>query len=389
MGSTVNFFERKKPWSIIKDKLLSAYLVPYISKISKNKKIIIFIDCFAGKGKFDDGSLGSPLIVMNALTNAKIDQYFVYYIEKKYSKELQQNLEKYDSHKYEIIDGAYEENIENILQKCSNCNVFMYVDPYGIKNLDFSFFELLNQVNCNSKEMLINFNTGGLIRMIQAKYKFQGNINNDPIEDFEEENETNVIDKLYGSPNWKGLIENYKESKNYVKCERALSKEYEENLRRIFKYVLNIPIMNKNVIKYRLYFGTNNDDGFILMANNMNRRWRELNKKNENGQMSLFNLASPSGEIFDEDEIKKMILEIIQKNINIELKELLIIMFDKFGILYNESEYCKILRVLEKEDKIIINREPEYTPKRKKSIFISWRYDPKLKKKRKCILRKK
>jgi len=64
-------------------------------------------------------------------------------------------------------------------------------------------------------------------------------------------------------------------------------------------------------------------------------------------------------------------------------------MFDKFGILYNESEYCKILRVLEKEDKIIINREPEYTPKRKKSIFISWRYDPKLKKKRKCILRKK
>ena len=61
------FFEKKKVWSVVKDDLLGCYLVPYFSKLFRTRKPILYVDCFAGKGKFDDGSDGSPLVALKCL----------------------------------------------------------------------------------------------------------------------------------------------------------------------------------------------------------------------------------------------------------------------------------------------------------------------------------
>ena len=58
-----NFFEKKREWSKIKDKIVAYYLKPYAAKILQNQKPLKIIDCFAGKGKFDDGEKGSPKII--------------------------------------------------------------------------------------------------------------------------------------------------------------------------------------------------------------------------------------------------------------------------------------------------------------------------------------
>ena len=57
------FFEVKRPWSKIKDQILGAYLKPYLAKVKQLGKPIVLIDGFAGKGRFRDGSDGSPLIM--------------------------------------------------------------------------------------------------------------------------------------------------------------------------------------------------------------------------------------------------------------------------------------------------------------------------------------
>ena len=62
---TNNFFEKKKDWSKTKDSILGSYLTPYFYKLLAYHRPICYIDCFAGKGKFDDGNLGSPLIALN------------------------------------------------------------------------------------------------------------------------------------------------------------------------------------------------------------------------------------------------------------------------------------------------------------------------------------
>ena len=63
MGQTKDFFKEKKAWSLFKDKILDYYLVPYLAKILRTGKPLVIFDCFAGKGKFDGGENGSPIII--------------------------------------------------------------------------------------------------------------------------------------------------------------------------------------------------------------------------------------------------------------------------------------------------------------------------------------
>ncbi|TYZ27327.1 hypothetical protein FZ041_11590, partial [Selenomonas caprae] len=65
-----DFFIEKKPWSIVKDELLGCYLTPYVSKILHTHRPLVYVDCFAGKGKFEDGTPGSPIIAMDIFKNA-------------------------------------------------------------------------------------------------------------------------------------------------------------------------------------------------------------------------------------------------------------------------------------------------------------------------------
>lgn len=60
-----DFFVEKKPWSKVKDELLGCYLKPYVAKILYTRKPLAYVDCFAGKGKFDDGNPGSLLIALD------------------------------------------------------------------------------------------------------------------------------------------------------------------------------------------------------------------------------------------------------------------------------------------------------------------------------------
>ena len=72
-----DFFAEKKPWSKVKDELLGCYLKPYVAKILYTRKPLVYVDCFAGKGKFDDGQPASPLIALDifrqVLASTKLD----------------------------------------------------------------------------------------------------------------------------------------------------------------------------------------------------------------------------------------------------------------------------------------------------------------------------
>ena len=62
-----DFFEHKSEWAKTKDALLEKYLVPYTTKILRTGRGLTYVDSFAGKGLFDDGTEGSPLIACKAI----------------------------------------------------------------------------------------------------------------------------------------------------------------------------------------------------------------------------------------------------------------------------------------------------------------------------------
>ena len=96
------FFKQKKEWSVIKDRLLGGYLPQYFQKVLFTHRPIYYVDCFAGKGKFDDGQVGSPMIAMDSIctsiARSKLDPQELngaihpYFIELNHAKDLEENL---------------------------------------------------------------------------------------------------------------------------------------------------------------------------------------------------------------------------------------------------------------------------------------------------------
>ena len=114
-----DFFDVKKDWSRVKDTLLGAYLPVYFAKVIHTKKPIVYIDCFAGAGKFKKNNEdGSPRIALkerkiaiekSTYSSPKID---IYFIEPTYADTLRKNIVDFpsdDGHgKVTVIEDTYE-----------------------------------------------------------------------------------------------------------------------------------------------------------------------------------------------------------------------------------------------------------------------------------------
>lgn len=373
------FFKKKKTWSVAKDELLRCYLGPYIQKIIMTGHPIVYIDGFAGKGMFDDGNPGSPLIAMNTIaerygssTATFRPEFYGFFIENKYARELEWNLRNYQDVK--VINGNYENHITKILSMTSGCNVFLYIDPFGIKPLDFATFEMISDVDMNSFEVLLNLNTFGFlreclrVRSIEVKCYDQ-----EAFEDVDEyqmpdsyEESLAMLDRVAGGHYWVNIVEDYKnENITIYDAEAAFAEQYCMNLRRIFKYVLNMPIRTKaeNLPKYRMIHATNHIDGFLLMVDNMYNRWELLNSIQNNGQVSFFKVDFDNNMI-DMDRVMGLVAEnLMRYNGNVRLNDFLGDFYGLYGPLCKTSDVKQILKKFEKEDQIDVRRMPEYTEK--------------------------
>ena len=201
MGNKGEFFKKKKEWSKIKDRILDYYLEPYIPKIIFTRKPLTIIDCFAGKGRFDDGNDGSPFIISDKIKSNFNNRYYIdincVFIEKVYFKELKKNLEKYEFS--EVWEGTFEDNFFKLLNLDSNGNVFLYVDPYGIKSLDFKRFRQIKNKKFYSLEMLLNFNSIGFFREGFRLLKYDDPIEQDESDIEYEYDSTNNINTSYNN----------------------------------------------------------------------------------------------------------------------------------------------------------------------------------------------
>lgn len=382
-----DFFQEKKEWSKIKDSLLCGYLPEYFSKVLWTKKPIVYVDCFSGKGKFLDGEDGSPRMALKAIqsalntsksTNKAIKTYF---IEAEYSNELETNLSDFQSAlDISVIEGKYEKEIENILKESVDNNVFLYIDPYGIKTLDFDFFKNFSELK--SVEFLLNLNSFGFLRAgfsalaIPTYYcnfddnelvSIESNINIESNDELAAR-----LDKVAGGNYWRQIIRDCQNKKlSTYDAEKEFTKQYISNLQKHFKYVLNMPIKLKSSSqpKYRMIHVSNHVDGCYLMAENISRQTDKLVLEIQNkGQPSLFE-ESIENEIIDITDIKRKVVNEI--NCETHLKQIVADFFNKFGMICKVKDLIESLKSLEKDNKIIVKRTPAFTLNGKQTSFWS------------------
>lgn len=378
MGQTKDFFKEKKAWSLFKDKILDYYLVPYFSKILRTGKPLVIFDCFAGKGKFDDDEDGSPVIIAKHIKSSLqkdtpiTDKTKGFFIEKKYSKDLKLNLKGYPN--TEVLEGTFEDNLKKILEIEKNSNVFLYIDPYGIKSLNLNNFHQIKKKNFYSVEMLMNFNSTGFLREGCRLLKYEGLFKDEEIVDYEFDDDVNTIEKMNsiaGGDYWQDILKSYYEKNiDIYQAEEKFISEYSNKIKDIFKYTVNIPIKVKtsHLPKYRLIFGSNHEDGLILMADNMNEKWKEILEKERDKQGVLFEFEFPNLALYKGFDVNKDILSFLpETGERILLKSVIVNLIMKYGITFSKKEYIHKIKEME-NNKLLVDRFPPYTEKRKKSV---------------------
>lgn len=373
--------------------------MPYFQKLLISGKPIFYVDCFAGKGKFDDGTAGSPLIALDvrekALSSSRRTDLSgaiqTCFIELNHADDLQKNINNvsvsYDSPV--VIPGAYEQKIESILQDKMNQNVFLYIDPYGIKALDSNLFDRFKSFGFSTFEMLINFNSFGFFRDACSVMKVDVSQDeafadlNDLVE-YEatkvraDKQSADLLTNIAGGDYWKKIVEDYNAKKlDGYQAEKRLSTEYKKRLRQDYRYVLDLPIRLKpnQRPKYRMIHTCNHKDGCYLMAANMVKRKDELflNVQND-GQISLFDLGSSltrsvEGDVVTREDVKKYIRELMQHRMDRSLTEFMAEFYTEFGVICDFKMIQAALQELENEGELEIIRTPETTTQGRKSTF--------------------
>ncbi|WP_300713654.1 three-Cys-motif partner protein TcmP [uncultured Brachyspira sp.] len=402
-----DFFKEQKPWSKTKNDLLKNYLKPYFSKILHTKKKICYIDCFAGKGVFEDGSCGSPLLALDTIYDSinraqinSIPDIECYFIELNHAEDLTKNLAKYKNFHSNvniyIIDGAFETNILSILKKKQDYNIFLYIDPYGIKALDSNIFIEISRLRLNSIEFLINFNSFGFFReacrvsSIDVVEDKKVNINKELEEyDMSKNIQVEELNKIAFGDYWIKTIKDYNKHKNASDAEEDIINNYKLCIAKYYKYIIEMPIkLNRNYnTKYRLVHITNHQDGCVLMAENMLKRSSEHKKSVQNkGQLNIEDYFSMYDDVvvcstnndeviysLDNKEIQSIIIENticdLLNNKRYYLTELHATLYSNLGVTNLKEKVKNILIKLKNDGTIQINRTPKYTKSGKPTEF--------------------
>lgn len=393
-----DFFVEKKAWSVVKDELLGCYFKPYVSKILHTYKPLVYVDCFAGKGKFEDGNPGSPLIALDAISQCQASTTVsgtnieATFIDLNYADDLRENLKAYPW--VRIVHGKYEDNIRSILKGKNGCNVFLYIDPYGIKALQYTMFDDFAKGKFNSIELLINMNSFGFIReachamgaSFDDKEIFEDLIEYDSSKMDTSEKSIKELNDIAGGEYWQAIIATYKQHEiDGYEAEAQFAEQYCMRLMESYTYVLNMPLRIKKGQrpKYRLIHATNHRDGCLLMVDNIRKRWDLLQDIQTGGQMQLFT-ETPENEIIDEGDIRQKTIEHFSQCTNwTSLHDALSIFFIKYGPVCATGDVKKILLQLQKEGSLGIMRNPDATingtptkfmsENNKQTVSVRWR----------------
>jgi three-Cys-motif partner protein len=319
-----NFFDKKREWSKYKDFILDYYLEPYIPKVNTLKKPILIIDCFAGRGKFDDGQPGSPLIIAPIIRRwrqkgVQIRGLFIEADSINYPR-LVESLEGYSDFA-ETRFGTFEQHLPEIADQARQNTVFLYVDPYNVRSLTFDRMKAVyDQIRTSSSsvEVLLNFNAATFMRWalaaLQRHQEIPAETPDEPLDQLEDASgqpmELNMLDAIAGGNYWRTIA--FDSSLDFPQKLHRLTSEYMDRMLSSFRYVASCAIMAKyhhRVPKYHLVYATRHEDGLELINDAMCKARREF-LGNEFNRGMLFDFI-PEAEVPDLTKLRSSLLALV------------------------------------------------------------------------------
>lgn len=277
---TDEFFDRKKPWSAIKDRILQKYLVPYIHKTKELRKPIMIVDGFAGPGIFEDGTKGSPVIICEIADQkrelAGVLIFGVFIDENEdYCQSLEKILKPYAQKKIAFVEcGRFEEVVGRVVDIMGDCTGFFYLDPFGIKGIEFTNLErIFDRVSMSSTEVLVNFSYPSFARHAG---NYTEDDDGDTVAQKVKAGKQEMVNKVMNGEYWVDIMTDTTTSK--FEREAKVVEMYANQYRKYFDFVGHCPVKDthRNVAKYHLVFGSRHFDGLQLMNDIMHYEYEEF-----------------------------------------------------------------------------------------------------------------
>lgn len=334
----------------VKHLLLRKYLPAWITILGSFKKRLCYFDGFAGRGEYSDGSLGSPILALNAMEevynntkvrNFEFNCFFIENDEDNYNnlKEIVENLKSdYPSVNYiECIHSDFDTKINEILDQLEKNNKklapsFFFIDPFGFTGVNFNTIRrILSQPKT---EIFLNF-------MVRDVNRFLGLSN--------QEGNMNI---LFGNEKWKQLLD-FKGKERQI----ALRDLYIDNLidSGAAKYVWPFRISEDNrcATLYYLIYATNHFRGLDAMKTimyNQNEHFAYLGPDEHVYQMSKNQLKFID---FDKENLKTYLLN-TYNNVSKTYEQIKEETYMETPCIC--KHYRAALKELEKEGKVKITR---------------------------------
>jgi three-Cys-motif partner protein len=353
-----DFFAAKREWSKYKDMILEYYLTPYLAKVCSIGKPVVIVDCFAGAGRFDDGTDGSPRIIAQAIVKltSKGKPVEALLVEEKRTlfRQLEDNIREFGSI-CKPIHESFEKSAAEVDRLARTHSVFVYIDPYGRKPLKFSLLSsIYRHLNSGtSVEVLMNFNSPSLVRNGRAALGLtKKDIPEDEwFLDSEEEAKRTMspeeIDDIAGGKYWRGIVSG---EMTFSEMEEACAREYMSKMSRYFQGVRDYPIKERythKIPKYRLIFGSRSPHAMLLINEAVCKaRDQFLKKERVNGL--LFDLRHDD-EKHEPARLEDAIRIVLGEVEGIKRRDLIVRALELVFGEYLEKEYRTAIYALQKK----------------------------------------
>lgn len=348
-----DFFEGKRPWSRIKDKVLGSYLSAYLPKVNLLKTKIILVDAFAGPGKFDDGTTGSPLIICQLAEKFVNDNFFAILVNnnKEHHKKLESLLSKQiDNKKAIAIYGEASNLLSELKTVLKNETLLIYLDPFGLKGCEFqNLVPFLQRPKQFSTEIIVNISVPVIHRLANKKAEIEGKDFDSQVIAYRE-----ILTSALGGEYWKEYLLDPRLSPN-EQIEKVML-EYKNILQKYLPVVGCCPVYETtpaSTLKYYIFFASRHIDAAVLMNDIMFRAyythfWDTTIKG------TLFNTVDNQNLLLLRDyynSLEEIILSFLNGNALSRIDLWKKIVSEKF-MRYHSSDFKKVISKMRKDNKL-------------------------------------
>lgn len=173
MAINQEFFQGKKAAAVLKHGILTRYVPPFVEKTGSTavRGRVVVLDGYSGPGEYEDGSPGSPLVMVQSLARSRrtLDLLLVEQDRETFDR-LVEVLERQG---LDLAHGPYlgrvEDRLDELLEVAAGAPLFAFLDPYG---LGVTFGDIVNKIFGRpfgpgepATEVLLNFSADAVRRI--------------------------------------------------------------------------------------------------------------------------------------------------------------------------------------------------------------------------------